>query len=530
MAGLPIIPSAETLARLSERLRELDYTEERAAAALDLAHLGQFFEQAVSLYRYSALRADPPLATLVRLFLLNDPVAIADASAIFDRELLIGLVRGGVLAVADEGFVRCRYLLSPIDGAFIFTDRRVKSDENVNRIMPLGHDTYNLVTQTQQRPGASVLDLGTGSGVQGVLAARWAGRVVSVDINPRALDFARMNGMLNGVLERMEFHLGSLYEPVAGQRFDVILANPPFVPNPEYEVLFRDGGVQGEDILHIILRDAPDHLSDGGILQIMTEIIYHDERGPVEKVRRWSEDRLRGVIFEQDDGFLDIYAQEHVLRAYETEDTNESLAEKVKHYQDFLDSVGIWKITHATLHLLPDRPPRDVDPDSRNPVAVAEVANLRAVGASRVARALEDIARLSEPDWPTRLREYRVQFDPELVVAARWAPAANEGLPARVEFTSGSPWRASELHPMAVELLRRLALQPVLGSWIETSIAELELPPRDGPLILSRMLMEMVHNRWVSLLPPVPADKAAEPPLQEDGQAGEKRREGDPAS
>ncbi|MBM4321695.1 MAG: methyltransferase, partial [Deltaproteobacteria bacterium] len=416
MATIPITPTPEVLARLGEQLERLDYTEERAAAALDLAHLGLFFEQAFSLYRYSLLRAEPMLASLVRLFLVNDPVPTSDALAALGRDLLIGLVRGSVVAVAEEGYVRSRYLLSPIDGAFVFTDRRIKSEANKNRIMPLGHDTYNLVSQTQQRPGATVLDLGTGSGVQGVLAARWASRVVSVDINPRALEFARMNALLNGVQDRMEYHLGSLYEPVAGRRFDVILANPPFVPNPEYEVLFRDGGVQGEDILHIIVRDAPDHLADGGILQIMTELIYHDERGPVQKVRSWSGDRLSGVIFEQDDGFLDIYAQEHVLRAYDSEDTNASLAEKINKYQEFLDSVGIWKITHATLHLVPCTAAEGVAQERRTPVAIAEVADLRAVGARRVEQALQQVARLAEPDWFERLREHRVQFDPDIVI------------------------------------------------------------------------------------------------------------------
>ncbi len=292
MSTLSLTPAPETLHALADALRRHEYTEERAAAALDLAHLGHFFEQAHSLYRYSVLRADPALAALVRLFLINDPIPTRVAVALLGQELTIGLVRGAMLAVADEGYVRSRYIVSPIDGAWIITDRRVKGGKN--RIMPLGHDTYNLVTQTQHRPGGTVLDLGTGSGVQGVLAARWASRVLSVDINPRALDFARMNAHLNGVFERMEFKLGSLYDPAEGERFDVLLANPPFVPHPEYDVLFRDGGVQGEDILHVIIRDAPAHLKPGGLLQIMTEIIYHDQAHAGTRPARGRRTRCEG--------------------------------------------------------------------------------------------------------------------------------------------------------------------------------------------------------------------------------------------
>ncbi|MDY0060446.1 MAG: methyltransferase [Myxococcota bacterium] len=503
MAGLSIVPTPEVLAALGERLRSLNYTEEAAAAALDLPHLGMFFEQAHSLYRYSLLRAEPTLATLVRLFLVNDPVDTGEVIAALGKDLLIGLVRGGVMAVAEEGVVRCRYLLSPIDGAFIFTDRRFRAaDDNIGRIMPLGHDTYNLVTQTQKRPGGTVLDLGTGSGVQGVLAARWASRVVSVDINPRALDFARMNAHLNGVFARMELHLGSLYDPVQGQRFDVILANPPFVPNPEYEVLFRDGGVQGEDIVHVILRDCPQHLEEGGILQMMTEIIYHDERGPVEKVREWSGDRLRGILFEQDDDFLRIYAEEHVLRAAGEQDTNTTLAERVRAYQQFLDSVGIWKITHMTLHLQPDSPPPDVPPETRTPVATADVANLRAVGAERVARGLTNVLRVAEPGWLARLADHRAVFDPDLRFVARWVPATGHALPSRAEFADGAPWRAAELEGWVFPLLRRLAECETLGDWVRQAPPLLDLPPAEAEPVLTNLLGDLVRSRWVSLVPP----------------------------
>src|SRR5690606_7683158 len=94
----------------------------------------------------------------------------------------------------------------------------------------------------------SVLDLGTGCGIQAMHAARHADRVVATDISARALEIARLNAELNGI-RNIEFRPGSLFEPVAGERFDRVVSNPPFVITPRaggvpaYE--YRDGGMVG---------------------------------------------------------------------------------------------------------------------------------------------------------------------------------------------------------------------------------------------------------------------------------------------
>lgn len=76
---------------------------------------------------------------------------------------------------------------------------------------------------------AEVLDMGTGSGICAVAAARHARRVVAIDINAAAVRCARVNALLNRLEGRIETCHGDLFEPVAGQRFDLILFNPPFL-------------------------------------------------------------------------------------------------------------------------------------------------------------------------------------------------------------------------------------------------------------------------------------------------------------
>src|SRR5688572_13439490 len=81
------------------------------------------------------------------------------------------------------------------------------------------------------RPGDEVLDPFTGSGVLAVAAARLGGRVTAVDVSRRAVLCARLNARLNGV--RIDAVRGDMSEPVAGRRFDLIVANPPYLPSAD---------------------------------------------------------------------------------------------------------------------------------------------------------------------------------------------------------------------------------------------------------------------------------------------------------
>ncbi|HEX4266961.1 MAG TPA: methyltransferase [Steroidobacteraceae bacterium] len=95
-------------------------------------------------------------------------------------------------------------------------------------------------------PDAEVLDMGTGSGVCAVFAARHARRVVAVDINAAAARCATINAQLNRLEDKIEVHHGDLFQPVDGQRFDLILFNPPFrhgEPRDDRDRAWRSIGV-----------------------------------------------------------------------------------------------------------------------------------------------------------------------------------------------------------------------------------------------------------------------------------------------
>jgi release factor glutamine methyltransferase len=101
--------------------------------------------------------------------------------------------------------------------------------------------TSELVPQ-----GAAVLDLGTGTGIGAVAAARWASRVVAVDINSEAVRCARVNALINDAEGRIDVREGDLFDPVSGERFDVVLFNPPYFhgePDDWYDHAWRSTDV-----------------------------------------------------------------------------------------------------------------------------------------------------------------------------------------------------------------------------------------------------------------------------------------------
>jgi len=132
------------------------------------------------------------------------------------------------------------------------------------------------------RPGATMLDVCTGSGLLAVTAAIAGARATAVDVSRRAVTCAAVNARLNGA--RVRALRGSLFEPVAGERFDVIASNPPYVPCPDGELPGRgprrawDAGHDGRVLLDRLIADAPRHLAPGGVLLLThSTIVGEDE-------------------------------------------------------------------------------------------------------------------------------------------------------------------------------------------------------------------------------------------------------------
>jgi HemK-related putative methylase len=118
----------------------------------------------------------------------------------------------------------------------------------------------------------TLLDLGTGSGLVGISAARRGHRVVATDVVEVAAAAARANAVLNGVADRVTVRVGDLFAPVAREVFDVIAVNPPQMPVPpdrawgDARAAINDGGADGWTILDRVLREVSAYLRPQGRL------------------------------------------------------------------------------------------------------------------------------------------------------------------------------------------------------------------------------------------------------------------------
>jgi len=151
-------------------------------------------------------------------------------------------------------------------------------------VMYIGMDSMGLVMTAPREEAVKALDLCSGSGIQAISASRYAASVIGVDVQPRAIRFARFNAQLNGI-DNVEFRMGDLYAVVSGEKFDTILANPPFVPSPDSSLTFRDGGTEGESILRRIIKESPEHLTPTGRLHIVTDLV--DLKSYEDKLNSW---------------------------------------------------------------------------------------------------------------------------------------------------------------------------------------------------------------------------------------------------
>jgi len=130
-------------------------------------------------------------------------------------------------------------------------------------------DTFFLADNVMNCVGKRVLELGTGCGLIAVRAAKQGGQVVATDINKKALECAKKNALAHGVLSRVDFRLGDLFDPVRGKRFDLILFNPPYLPEVPHtgkSIIDRawDAGMNGRAVIDPFVDELPDHLTKNG--------------------------------------------------------------------------------------------------------------------------------------------------------------------------------------------------------------------------------------------------------------------------
>ena len=235
------------------------------------------------------LRDRGAFGALVQLFVLNVPVPID-----LMREALAPLAletaeRMGI--VAREGkVVRPLVRLVPHDELIIASDLRlVAGQEAPNDHVPGVHrPTVTLARLTVRTPVKRGLDLGTGNGVEAILMRPHVDHVVGSDVNARAIEFARFNGHLNRAPD-IDWRVGSWFERMRGEKFDVIACNPPYVISPATQYIYRDSGMEGDSVSEQVVREVAAHLNEAGFGTITVSWAAEADDEEAKPVRRWVE-------------------------------------------------------------------------------------------------------------------------------------------------------------------------------------------------------------------------------------------------
>lgn len=204
------------------------------------------------------------LDLLIWLFLLNEPVQTTALRCLFSDDDLNALAAMNLIRL-DRDVAVCDLAIFECAGLFFATDARVKRPSGVNGVMPLHPDSFDLVGSVSRKPVESTLDLCTGSGVHALVAARHSKHVAATDINPRALHFAEFNAWLNDITN-IEFRRGDLFRAVEDTTFDLILSNPPYIPDTASSPGDNRscGGQHGDVLWSRILQGLETHLRPGG--------------------------------------------------------------------------------------------------------------------------------------------------------------------------------------------------------------------------------------------------------------------------
>ncbi len=285
---------------------------------------------------------DSRLACLTRLLLAGTVVDEHAGEAALGAELTGALQAAGVLQ-RTAGTLAPTVRLVPDCGALLASDIQPSTDY-VPGIQP---PSRLLAALTSRLPVGSALDLGCGCGIQTILAARHSERVVAVDVNPRALEVTAFNALLDGAAN-VETREGEWLAPVQGERFELVVCNPPFLISPAADYVFRDSDRDGDDLCRELVEGTPALLAEDGVAFVVCSWTQTADTSWDARPRAW----------------LHNSGCDAILLRYETEDVatyarswNQGIADEtrldaeVAHWLRYYASRGIEAITSGVVIL-----------------------------------------------------------------------------------------------------------------------------------------------------------------------------------
>ena len=278
------VPDATAARALGDALRRVRYTEESILEALgDEAYAGGRDERPVHVRRLG----HGAFAPVVRALFLELPVPARDLERALGCAAVAALDATGLADVDADVVPRAR--IAPVGDVLVASDGYSHgADDPPDYVATYTPAARRCDALTPRPRVARALDVGTGSGVHALFAARHSRHVVATDVNPRALAFTALNAALNR-LDNVECRLGSLFEPVAGEEFGLITCNAPFVVSPETRWAYRDSGLAGDEVSERVVHGAAPLLAEGGLATLLVSWLDRGDDAAYARPRSWLE-------------------------------------------------------------------------------------------------------------------------------------------------------------------------------------------------------------------------------------------------
>jgi methylase of polypeptide subunit release factors len=471
------IPDTAAAQALGDALREVGYSESAVHELLGEDASSAAEEDAVA---HERRLPQTRVATVIRLLFLQLAVPVDAAVDALGRRGVEALETTGLAVVGDELVPRVRML--PIGPLLVTGDGYAQGDDPSDYVA-IYTPTSRVCDSLTPRPRvARALDVGTGSGIHALLASRHVDQVVATDVNPRALAFAELNAVLNGVTN-LELRRGSLFQPVAGETFDLITCNAPYVVSPENRWAYRDSGFEADEFSARVVRDAAVHLADGGYATLLVSWLAQDEDAPDERAFAWT-DRT-GC----DSWILPVWDADPLSHAtsWNSHLEGDAFAHAVAEWEAYFERLGVRWISEGAvlLHKRSGGGEVRVDPVEEEDVDIAD---------EQIRQAFAARERLSELEADDDVLEWRLSLEIALSLEQELEPDDGTAaiVEARIQLSEGTN-SALDVGPGVIDVVASLDGGTPLAEVIDGVADRLDLSVRERKQ-LKRDAVEAVRD------------------------------------
>lgn len=277
--------------RLAAALRSAGFTTTGIEDHLG-AEVGAALTGGVSWPAVAVVGDDSPLSTLIAVLLLGHARPVDRLAAALPGVEVAELVEQGIVELVDDQVIPLLDVRPYADDAgeyYVFADQdsgRRSGALAEDHVLGIGGASISLARAVIRRPFPRALDLGTGCGVQALHLGAHCSDVVGTDTNERALCLAAATARASG--QSWDLRRGSLFEPVAGETFDLIVSNPPFVVSGgDQDYIYRDSGMPADALCARLIAELPDHLNPGGMATVLANWVVTDRDDWPARPKEW---------------------------------------------------------------------------------------------------------------------------------------------------------------------------------------------------------------------------------------------------